>query len=272
MPGCAVRWRYVEQMAADPRITSLRRSEREVWRFLSREADDDGLIRKHLSTAYIARRVDYQADTVRKAVYVLEDKGLCRTTPGYGRTRSLYAVPVVLGAKIADPQGPLPPSPVPPAGTTGRGTTAKPAPPARPASSAPAAPSATQSEIPGIPRQAGHNDANTSGSRGDNALLQNRGESEDVPRELWCDTARLLGVPHKNRRCCHTTPRDKKRRDAVEREVARRRAEAAAAAERPPSIYEPDAERDARIARGASAARAVLAAKARSDPKQHTNP
>lgn len=262
MPGCAVRWRYVEQMAADPRITELRRSEREVWRLLSQLADDDGVIRKHLSHRYISRRVDYQPDTVRHAIYALEDKGLCRTAPGIGRTRSLYSVPVVLGAKIAEPEGPPEGrSSAPTAGTAEAATGER---PPTGASSATAAGSASaQQTIPGIPRQSGPNDANSAGSRPVNPLLQNRGESDDVPRDLWCDAARLQGAPHKNRRCCHTTERDKQRRWAFERELARRRALAGEAEERRRAAAAAAEGRDDRIIRGVEAARAELAANRR---------
>jgi hypothetical protein len=247
-------------MAADPRITSLRRSERAVWRLLAQLADDDGVIRKHLSTRYISRRVEYQPDTVRKAVYVLEEKRLCRVTPGVGRTRSLYAVPAVLGARIAEPEGPpASPAPASPAGTPGTSTGSSRG--GSTASDAAASASSQQGEIPGIPRQSRHNDANDTGSREDNALLQNRGASEDVPRELWCDAARLVGAPHKNRRCCQSTERDRKRREAVAAEVARRRREADAAAERRRLAAEASQGKEIRIKRGVEAARAELAAR-----------
>lgn len=267
--SCAVRWRYVEEMAADPRITCLRRSERAVWRLLAQLADDDGVIRKHLSTRYIARRVEYQPDTVRKAVYVLEEKRLCRITPGIGRTRSLYAVPAVLGARIADPEPP--PEPVPSSVSAGTSAGATGAPPRTPASSAPAQPgSGTQDQIPGIPRQSGLNDANDAESRRDNALLQNRGASDDVPRELWCEAARLIGKPHKNRRCCQTTERDRQRREAVAAAVARRRADAERAAERRQAAAEAAEGKVQRISRGVAAARAELAAR-KQDPKSEVN-
>jgi hypothetical protein len=266
---CAVRWRYVEQMAADPRITSLRRSERAVWRLLSQLADDDGVVRKYLSARYLARRVEYQPDTVQKAIYVLEDKGLCRTTPGTGRTRSLYAVPAVLGAMIAEPEAPPPMearSSAPTAGTLGAATGER---PRTPASSATAADGASPQEpIPGIPRQTTPNESIPERSPSAPGLLQNRGESEDVPRELWCEAARLIGVPHKNRRCCHTTDRDKQRREAFMRQVERKRREAALVAEHRPLTEVPDEGRKQSNTRNIDALRAELASVA----KSHLNP
>lgn len=240
MCRCAVRYSDVKQMAADPRITSLRRSERAVWRFLSLEADSDGVIRKGLSTPYLARRVEYQPDTVRKAVRVLVSLGLCRMTPGIGRTRSLYAVPIVLGAKINEPEG-APPASAEPAKSAGTpaGNTAS-SHGASTASAAPASGSSQQTEIPmvpepspaatsvkaGIPRQSSHNDVSADQSPHDNALLPNRDTAKEPSPDEWCEDARKAGRPHKNRRCCHNTTRERTKR-ALTALAAERRARAA---------------------------------------------
>lgn len=247
-------------MAADPRITSLRRSERAVWRFLSLQADDDGVIRRHLATRYLARRVEYSEETVRAAVRVLKAKGLARSVPGDGRTRSLYSVPAVLGARIADPEPPAPsPDPAPAADTQGSSTGSSPA--ASTASAAAASGSSQQTEIPVIPAQSGHNGTTTERESLDNTLLPNRFTAEDVPPSFWCDSARLMGRPHKNTRCCHTTPRalrivEGKLREAAR--VAERKASQKAAAEDRQADAATWEDKADRIKRGAAAARSAL--------------
>jgi DNA-binding MarR family transcriptional regulator len=96
-------------MAADPRIRALRRSERHVWCFLAGQADGDGVVRRYIATRHLARKTGYAQETVRKAVHRLEKLDLLRVSPGFGRTCSLYAVPVSLSTKIRAPQAPARP-------------------------------------------------------------------------------------------------------------------------------------------------------------------
>lgn len=104
--GIQVNWKQVETMAADPRISTLRRSEQDVWCYLAWQADDDGVVRRYIATRHLAGKTGYSRETVRKAVHRLERLGLLRVSPGAGRTCSLYAVPAALSTMIAEPQAP----------------------------------------------------------------------------------------------------------------------------------------------------------------------
>jgi DNA-binding transcriptional MocR family regulator len=102
-----MRGRDVEVMAAEPQIRALRRSERDVWCYLARQADDDGVVRRYIATRHLAGKTGYSFETVRKAVHRLERLQLLRCIPGNGRTCSLYAVPRALSTTIMQPEAPV---------------------------------------------------------------------------------------------------------------------------------------------------------------------
>lgn len=165
-------------------------AQRRVFKRLAQKADDDGVVRMQMSTRKLAEYTDHSPETVRKMLRWLERDGKIRRSPGTGRERSRYAIPVVWGAAILDPLTPAAsPAAAPSAVTVSPASTTSSA----AAASAPAAGSTTPTE-------------NSPGQL--------------VP-DSWCPEARARGYPHNGRRCCGLTTRQVR---AAEQKARRERA------------------------------------------------